>query len=1304
MSIILLTHYLPIDNSSRISAAQLSNLNEIIGKNITIKAISKNRFLTTENSSSKANVMANLITPIASSYFTIKLNKTDKKINYYTIQDQQGRYLSCSISGNTYSLSMKSTSSATKSELFLIDQNSGSVNSFSFKQAVTDDSNNFYYVSNSRNHNNNTLEIQRTASPTDYEKFSMETLPSNNVTKYGTNLSILEITDSGVSDLASLKEANGILASKVKTVSMKSFVADRSALDGVYDIIYIGSGKYNVSLPKDYINAISTGVANADMNTTKIQNDITMLKANEIISEYINKDQLVILHEDILNQVTQNGIANLKTMFAKYNSSDKRSNVVFVNNDHLASAYAFDQRTKLSTKGNIRTTFTLTSQPIEYTENTTKIYSAGETISFSIKIDPAKYNSSKTLALRLYLQDDSTLGYDAEHIVAEASINQSTATISYKLTSGYSGLRYWRLELIDPTTKLKDIEEGSIRFRDQKLNIRVLQVMPNGDTASNLNNKIAASYLDTPDYKITIKAIPIDSNDSKVETFNNSAYKDLNSKYDMLIFGFRDEYNKEAYLRSDRESNKALDAFIKTGQGVMFTHDTMFNPNNDIWVREFIDVVGQIRPYHNFGFGGPIQTEEVDLVNSGLLTQFPLNIEQAQYSAMRVATTHSQYYTLDLEDEEVVNWYNLKANSLTPGDSWNNYYTYSKGNITYSGTGHTYGTGGSDFPDWEKQVFVNTIYRGFTGANHAPVLDVITPVNYSSSTNNYIASYEPTINVRYTATDYDLTDTNLTTNVTIKYKDANDVQVTKTIIKKLAIISGETVQYELANPLQNLPTGSRDITFEFEVTDSSGAKTQQTVVVKIQKVNANVELARTATSTDFIASNTIKKNNSVTLTYTVTPQPIVVSSGSVAPSIKNVAFEEVFPSNVNVIVTPATGTHNLTSKTTAGVTTVSGNIKDGTITYTKGTTANNTTTYTAAPITFTIKITPTKNGLYTFDKGILKFSDYLSNGNYSSIISLPFPSYTLEAVTLVSSISVADKQILVGDEAKLIPSLEAAVTPADATNKNVKYESLDPTIVTVSATGVITGMKAGVGRVKVTALDGSNISATARITVVQPGLSITGPTQVEIGNIITLGYDLTNINYELISSTWSATANSSSGGKALVQVGPPTTNSTVSIKGLTIGTATIQLNLTIKDTITGNIKSLPPAILQVEVIAPKLSKLWLPEIIELELPAGSGSSVTRDLLTDLITFPSSAKSYITSQLIWTVTSSNNVGTINQSSGLFTANKVGYEKVKVTYKNDATMYAEVTIKVKSSTTTTPDDGSPGGGSNTIGGKY
>ena len=61
--------------------------------------------------------------------------------------------------------------------------------------------------------------------------------------------------------------------------------------------------------------------------------------------------------------------------------------------------------------------------------------------------------------------------------------------------------------------------------------------------------------------------------------------------------------------------------------------------------------------------------------------------------------------------------------------------------------------------------------------------------------------------------------------------------------------------------------------------------------------------------------------------------------------------------------------------------------------------------------------------------------------------------------------------------------LTATVTPSDATTKAVTWTSSNPTVVTVSSSGVLRAKNIGTATITCTALDGSGVSATCHVTV-----------------------------------------------------------------------------------------------------------------------------------------------------------------------------------------------------------------------------
>ena len=235
----------------------------------------------------------------------------------------------------------------------------------------------------------------------------------------------------------------------------------------------------------------------------------------------------------------------------------------------------------------------------------------------------------------------------------------------------------------------------------------------------------------------------------------------LNGTYDMLIFGFGD-YPADI---SDTTALNEIKAYISSGQSVMFTHDNFGDKELLDWLkattgfsshifsddlRVFVgqsrfkrsnnEIIKNLYQSYNSLIGGydnleiPLlsigdkidaiqglstarsslaHTNKVYKTNESLITTYPFKIGNID-----VAQTHRQYFQLNLEDADVVPWLNLSQNGNSGYDSKNEYYTYSKGTITFSGTGHSNG-----YTDDELRLFVNTIVKAGRGANHAPTIE-----------------------------------------------------------------------------------------------------------------------------------------------------------------------------------------------------------------------------------------------------------------------------------------------------------------------------------------------------------------------------------------------------------------------------------------------------------------------------------------------------------------------------------------------------------------------------------------------------
>ncbi|WP_340011484.1 DUF5057 domain-containing protein [Paenibacillus sp. FSL H7-0690] len=785
---------------------------------------------------------------------------------------------------------------------------------------------------------------------------------------------MLEVTESGVSELASLK--TGISNLTIDTMSMKRFVALRDDLDGRYDAVYIGKGTYSTS-----------GVSGKDHNTKAVMNDITALKAKEITDYFINKGLYVLLNKEPFDTQTTNQRGILYNTFNTYRTLTPKSNVKFVDNNEL-NTWIENLKKESSAQKDLlkqrpRIQITNKANIIDYSQNQEHVYKPGNNLSFKFNVSNVNNLNDRPILAKLYVSVDKSIKMTENDVVAVQTLNQDpNGEIVYKLPNTYSGLLYWKLEIVDNLNpnKLKDFDSGTIQFLGKKTIVNILQVLPTiaaNERSSSLRNpeNMTQSFLSNSSYelKITTKTISEFNTDIATQYAKDNKYG-LNGVYDMLIFGFRDVYNDKAPL-SDLATQAVIDFTEVTKQSVMFTHDTVYQ-NKSNWVKKFKKITGQIDPETNLGLNAPSPSTTVKPINDGLLTQYPFylstinaNNEQTNIIPPQVATTHNQYFTLDLEDASVIPWYNITGSSRDIDDSWNHYYTYSKGNVTYSGTGHVFGTSSIKFPEWEQKLFVNTMYRAYIGANHAPEITVSTPQQGEIK-----PSYQNELLIDYVVEDPDLKDRDLFT--TIRFK-SGDTYLPNTGMAEKAILSGETIHQVFPNPL---PSGGK-LTIEITARDKQGAyASPKNIDITISEARSNLELSREL-STNVSTSGEVAKNESFTITYVIQAKPIPFDQVSTIDQaydhqvISNIIFRDTLPANIKL---EASGLPD-------GMTNPSGSVETGltlekplnNITYTLKN-MNGIKTFqpdSHEPIKFTINVSANVAARYIFNNALVDFVD-----------------------------------------------------------------------------------------------------------------------------------------------------------------------------------------------------------------------------------------------------------------------------------------------------------------------------------------
>ena len=152
----------------------------------------------------------------------------------------------------------------------------------------------------------------------------------------------------------------------------------------------------------------------------------------------------------------------------------------------------------------------------------------------------------------------------------------------------------------------------------------------------------------------------------------------------------------------------------------------------------------------------------IEKVNVGAITEYPYRLS----NKMKVSSTHGQYFQLDLDSDkdgdgegDIVVWYTMndsKAGEFndiydySPFDVRNNYYIYNRGNITYTGMGH------SNIKDNEEEVklFINTMIAAYRVAIQSPNLSIIE--GHGDTTEKSFDAIPFDGNVTNNATTYDV--------------------------------------------------------------------------------------------------------------------------------------------------------------------------------------------------------------------------------------------------------------------------------------------------------------------------------------------------------------------------------------------------------------------------------------------------------------------------------------------------------------------------------------------------------------------
>ena len=274
-------------------------------------------------------------------------------------------------------------------------------------------------------------------------------------------------------------------------------------------------------------------------------------------------------------------------------------------------------------------------------------------------------------------------------------------------------------------------------------------------------------------------------------------------------------------------------------------------------------------------------------------------------------------------------------------------------------------------------------------------------------------------------------------------------------------------------------------------------------------------------------------------------------------------------------------------------------------------------------------------------------------------------TYTITVIVLVEDFTLpANTSVVYGENA----TLSLTVEPSDATYKartDFTWESSDEDIVSVSASGVVTGVDLGTATITVTSHNG--IVKSCEVTVTNPTAEVVvGPANPENDELIVgekdlllmaVAYGKDGTTDEVAQDfTWSTS------DASVATVKKSADGALATVTGLKAGTVTI--------TATANDGTNVKGTYAVTVIVP-VTGLKLPESAELPIVE------TLDLGAQLVFEPEDAT---LRDVEWT-SADDTIATVNDS-GIVTGHKAGKVLITVTAKSDPDVSASCEVYVKS----------------------
>lgn len=353
-------------------------------------------------------------------------------------------------------------------------------------------------------------------------------------------------------------------------------------------------------------------------------------------------------------------------------------------------------------------------------------------------------------------------------------------------------------------------------------------VMFTHDTTSFVNTKVEGEYYDNTNTGKTLINWGYGFNKflrNRVGLDRFGVMKEVGDTTSYDIATMPSSVVKDIYKSGVLTNNKTTYPEI---QGYTYGNLVAFgNPSNNPWG----NVHEANKAYPPFAYGNGIKlgtnidhyiTSYATKINEGQITNYPYKIDKK----LEISSTHTQYYQVNMEDKEIIVWYCLSDDqsdqfksdrtptektthsketgpySVSPNDARNNYYIYSKGNVMYTGVGHSSMDQLYDketlnlekiYNKEEIKLFINTMIASYSAGVSSPSVAITNEEAIKNNSLGYIIyedsegyakTTDATKKIKFIAEDKNLSTDELIVRV-YSYDDDGKMSLLNPVIKKL---------------------------------------------------------------------------------------------------------------------------------------------------------------------------------------------------------------------------------------------------------------------------------------------------------------------------------------------------------------------------------------------------------------------------------------------------------------------------------------------------------------------------------------